>query len=84
MFALISNEELDELNQIAVKQLKNRYNDPTTNKRFVIGIDRAKMKLHDVKLEEQKTIVDSNQTIEDEQFAEPVFDNTDFGNDWKV
>ena len=40
MFALISNEELDELNQIAVKQLKNRYNDPTTNKRFVIGVDR--------------------------------------------
>ena len=50
----------------------------------MIGIDRAKMKLHDVKLEEQKTIVDSNQTIEDEQFAEPVFDKTDFGNDWKV
>ena len=84
MFALISNEELDELNQIAVKQLKNRYNDPTTNKRFVIGIDRAKMKLHDVKLEEQKTIVDSNQTTEDDQFAEPVFDTTDFGEGWKV
>ena len=84
MFALISNEELDELNQIAVKQLKNRYNDPTTNKRFVIGIDRTKMKLHDVKLEEQKTIVDSNQTTEDDEFAEPVFDKTDFGNDWKV
>ena len=49
MFALISNEELEELNQIAVKQLKNRYNDPTVNKRFVIGIDRAKMKLSDVK-----------------------------------
>ena len=84
MFALISNEELDELNQIAVKQLKNRYNDPTTNKRFVIGIDRAKMRLFDVKLEEQKTIVDSNQTIENEKFAEPVFDNTDFGEGWKV
>ena len=84
MFALISNEELDELNQIAVKQLKNRYNDPTTNKRFVIGIDRAKMRLFDVKLEEQKTIVDSNQTIENEQFAEPVFDTTDFGEGWKV
>ncbi len=53
MFALISNEELDELNQIAVKQLKNRYNDPTTNKRFVIGIDRAKMKLYDVEDAEQ-------------------------------
>jgi replicative DNA helicase len=84
MFALISNEELDELNQIAVKQLKNRYNDPTTNKRFVIGIDRAKMRLFDVKLEEQKTIVDSNQTTEDDKFAEPVFDTTDFGEGWKV
>ena len=84
MFALISNEELDELNQIAVKQLKNRYNDPTTNKRFVIGIDRAKMKLYDVKLEEQKSIVDSNQTTEDDKFAEPVFDTTDFGEGWKV
>ena len=61
MFALISNEELDELNQIAVKQLKNRYNDPTTNKRFVIGIDRAKMKLYDVEDEEQKGLADSNQ-----------------------
>ena len=80
MFALISNEELDELNQIAVKQLKNRYNDLTVNKRFVIGIDRAKMQLFDIKSEEQNDLVDSNQT----EFAEPVFDNTDFGEGWKV
>ena len=80
MFALISNEELDELNQIAVKQLKNRYNDLTVNKRFVIGIDRAKMQLFDIKNEEQNGLVDANQT----EFAEPVFDNTDFGEDWKV
>ena len=80
MFALISNEELDELNQIAVKQLKNRYNDPTTNKRFVIGIDRAKMKLYDVEGAEQEGLADSNQ----ESFAEPVFDNTEFGDDWKI
>jgi len=80
MFALISNEELDELNQIAVKQLKNRYNDPTVNKRFVIGIDRAKMQLYDVKMSEQSDLVDSGQ----EKFAQPVFDNTDFGQDWKV
>ena len=80
MFALISNEELDGLNQIAVKQLKNRYNDPTVNKRFVVGIDRAKMRLYDVKLSEQKNIVDSGQT----NFLEPVFDNTDFGEGWKV
>jgi len=76
MFALISNEELDELNQIAIKQLKNRYNDPTINKRFVIGLDRAKMRLYDVNPSEQIDIVDSGQ---DEEFAQPVFDNTDFG-----
>ena len=79
MFALISNEELEELNQIAVKQLKNRYNDPTVNKRFVIGIDRAKMRLYDVK-NNQQDIVDSGQ----DDFAQPVFDKTDFGQDWKV
>ena len=54
MFALISTEELEELNQIAVKQLKNRYNDPTIAKRFVLGIDRAKMKLFDVSSTEQR------------------------------
>jgi len=84
MFALISNEELDALNQIAVKQLKNRYNDPTSNKRFVIGIDRAKMKLFDVTLEEQQGLADSNQTKEIDKFAEPVFDKTDFGEGWQV
>ena len=47
MFALISTEELEEVNQIMVKQLKNRYNDLNRNKRFVIGIDRSKMKLYD-------------------------------------
>jgi replicative DNA helicase len=80
MFALISNEELDALNQIAVKQLKNRYNDLTTNKRFVIGIDRAKMKLSDVKLSEQQGLQDANQSDDiPDAFSEPVFDNTDFG-----
>ena len=80
MFALISNEELEELNQILVKQLKNRYNDPTVNKRFVLGIDRAKMRLFDVEDKEQEELVDSGQ----EDFAEPVFDNTDYGEGWKV
>ena len=82
MFALISNEELDELNQIAVKQLKNRYNDPTMNKRFVLGIDRAKMRLFDVDASEQTDIVDSGQ-VEDVV----VFDKTEFNNkydDFKV
>ena len=73
MFALISNEELDELNQIAVKQLKNRYNDLTVNKRFVLGIDRAKMKLYDVSPSQQIDIVDSNQ---EEDIV--VFDQSDF------
>jgi len=85
MFALISNEELDELNQIAVKQLKNRYNDPTTNKRFVIGIDRAKMKLSDVEDAEQQGLADSNQRDGvDDKFAEAIFDQTEFGEGWKV
>ncbi len=83
MFALISNEELEELNQIAVKQLKNRYNDPTINKRFVVGIDRAKMKLHDVEGVEQSGLSDSNQKADD-TFADAVFDQTDFGDGWKV
>ena len=62
MFALISTEELETLNQIMVKQLKNRYNDPTMFKRFVVGIDRSKMKLYNVEDSAQKNIVDSGQT----------------------
>ena len=61
MFALISTEELEALNQIMVKQLKNRYNDPTMYKRFVVGIDRSKMKLYNVEDSAQKNIVDSGQ-----------------------
>lgn len=64
MFALISTEELEGLNQIMVKQLKNRYNDPTMYKRFVIGIDRAKMRLYDVEQSAQKDILDSGQDVE--------------------
>ena len=64
MFALISTEELEGLNQIMVKQLKNRYNDPTIFKRFVVGIDRAKMRLYDVEQSAQKDIVDSGQEEE--------------------
>ena len=65
MFALISTEELEDLNQIMVKQLKNRYNDPSMNKRFIIGIDRARMKLYDCEQEAQKDIVDSGQENSD-------------------
>jgi len=59
MFALISNEELEGLGQIMVKQLKNRYNDPTSNKRFIVGVDRARMKLYDVEENAQNLIADS-------------------------
>ena len=59
MFALISSEELEELNQILVKQLKNRYNDHNLHRRFIIGIDRAKMKLYDVEQAAQTDLVDS-------------------------
>ena len=73
MFALISTEELEDLNQICVKQLKNRYNDPTINKRFILGIDRSKMRLYDVEQHAQRDIVDSGQEKD-----EVVFDNTPF------
>ena len=69
MFALISTEELENSGQIAVKQLKNRYNDPTFKKRFVIGVDRSKMKLYDVN-EGEQTLVDDT----------PTFDKTEIGN----
>lgn len=73
MFALVSNEELEALNQIIVKQLKNRYNDPSFYKRFVVGIDRAKMKLYDVEASAQVGLSDSGQD------DGPVFDKSDFG-----
>jgi len=74
MFALISNEELEGLNQIIVKQLKNRYNDPSYYKRFVIGIDRSKMKLYDVELSAQENLTDTGSKDD-----EPIFDKSDFG-----
>ena len=67
MFALISTEELEGLGQIMVKQLKNRYNDPTIYKRFIIGIDRAKMRLYDCEQTAQKDILDSGQGDEYEE-----------------
>ena len=65
MFAIISTEQMEELGQIMVKQLKNRYNDPTINRKFVIGIDRAKMKLFDVSQAAQDTLVDTGQVDDD-------------------
>ena len=75
MFALVSNEELEQLNQIIVKQLKNRYNDPSFYKRFVIGVDRAKMKLYDVEASAQVGLSDSGQDKDDV----PMFDKSEFG-----
>ena len=69
MFALVSSEELESLNQIMVKQLKNRFNDPILNKRFVIGVDRAKMRLYDVEQSAQDELISDN----------PVMDNAVFG-----
>lgn len=79
MFALISTDELQDLNQIMVKQLKNRYSDPTTNKRFVVGIDRAKMRLYDAEDSAQEDILDGPE-VNDTGFK-PVskkFSNKDF------
>ena len=72
MFALISTEELDKQGQFMVKQLKNRYNDPTAHKRFVVGVDRSKMRLYDVE--------ETEQTLTDDS---PVFDKTPTGERFK-
>ena len=61
MFALISTEELEQMGQIMVKQLKNRYNDLSTNRKFLIGVDRSKMRLHDIEQSAQSDILDSGQ-----------------------
>jgi len=73
MFALVSNEELEQSGQIMIKQLKNRYNDPNRNKRFVVGIDRSKMRLYDVE--------GTDQTLMDDGI--PVFDKTPSGDKFK-
>ena len=70
MFALMSNEELEQLGQMKVKQLKNRYNDPAINRSFIIGVDRAKMRLYDTENSAQN-IVGSNQTKEKENYPSP-------------
>ena len=69
MFAVMSTEELQELDQIMIKQLKNRYNDPTYNRRFVLGVDRAKMRLYDCEQSAQDELIDTG----------PVMDNSETG-----
>ena len=73
MFAIISTEQMEELNQIMIKQLKNRYSDPTSNRKFVIGIDRSKMRLYDVEQVAQNELVDTGQD------DEPAFDKATSG-----
>lgn len=68
MAAIITSDELQDLNQLMIKQLKNRYSDPSVNKRFVIGVDRAKMRLYNVEQSAQQDLTDG-----------PVMDNTTFG-----
>ena len=73
MFALISTEELEGLNQIMVKQLKNRYNDPTIFKRFVVGVDRAKMRLYDCEQQAQEDILDNKKEEEYNEYEKKTF-----------
>ena len=77
MFAIISSEELDDKNQIMVKQLKNRYNDPTVNRKFVLGVDRSKMRFYDVEQTAQTDLVDSGQTTE-RKFEKKIGQFSDF------
>ena len=83
MFALISTEELEGLGQLLVKQLKNRYNDPTINRRFIVGIDRAKMRLYDVEQVAQKDLLDSEPEEEYDALAEKAFKEKKKFNDFK-
>jgi len=81
MIALITTEELDKLNQIMIKQLKNRYSDPTKFKRFVVGVDKGKMKLYDVEMGAQSNIMDapgSSYSTEFEPSASAKFGKFDF------
>lgn len=70
LLAIISTEELDNMNQVMIKQLKNRYSDKSINKRFVVGIDRSKMRLYDVEQSAQGEILDSGQEYEYTDYEE--------------
>lgn len=76
MLAIIRSDELDELNQIMIKQLKNRYADPSLYKRFVVGVDRSMMKLYDAEDSAQEGLADSGQ---DKEPDVPIFDKSKFG-----
>tara|TARA_B110000858_G_scaffold131980_1_gene150125 strand:- start:2985 stop:4382 length:1398 start_codon:yes stop_codon:yes gene_type:complete len=74
MFAIISSEELEKKGQFLIKQLKNRYNDPTINRKFMLGVDRSKMRVYDVEQAAQDDMVDANQQNEPDK---SVFDNSE-------
>ena len=78
MFGLISNEELQEQNQILVQQLKNRYGDPGVNRRFILGVDRSKMRLYDCEQSAQDDLLDGPNLNKSNK---SVFDNSKFGNE---
>jgi len=88
MIAMISTEDLDEMGQVLIKQLKNRYNDTAVNRKFVLSINRAKMKLSDVEREDQGTLVNSNQTETEgygKGFSEDDFERKfEKVSDWKI
>ena len=80
MFAIISTEELEQMNQFMIKQLKNRYADPTRNKRFMIGVDRARMKLFDLDPSAQQQLTDANIDVPvfEKATTETKYDNFKF------
>ena len=83
MFALISTEELEEQGQVLIKQLKNRYNDAFSNKKFIVGINRAKMKLFDVKKREQTGLVDANQKYDENESFGSGYNSKSFEENFK-
>ncbi len=82
MFALISSEDLEQKNQILIKQLKNRYNDPTVNRKFIVGVDRSKMRLYDVEQKAQEDLVDTGQ--EDQSSTSNKFKKLGEFSDFKI
>ena len=78
MFAIITSEQLNTLNQLMVKQLKNRYSDPNMYRKFVIGVDRSKMKLYNLEERAQDNIIDNGQPSATVSPAKKKFDKTSF------
>ena len=74
MFAIITNEQMASLNQLLVKQLKNRYSDPNINRKFIVGVDRSKMKLYNVEQSAQRDIIDDTNVQTKTKFDKSVFE----------